>query len=346
MKAVQLTGIRAMTLTDVPVPAIAEDDQVLVRMRVVGVCGSDVHYYTQGRIGSLVVDYPFAVGHECAGVVEAVGSNVSRVQAGDAVAIDPAMFCGACEQCRMGRPNTCLHLRFLGCPGQAEGCLSEYIVMPEQCCFRLQESTDPELGALSEPLAIGVYACTLARSLGGARIGILGCGPIGMSVLLSARHAMAGAVYVTDKIDARLQLATQGGATWTGNPDKADVVAEIAEREPGLLDYVFECCGKQEAIDQAIALLRPGGTLFLIGIPEVERISFSIDAMRRNEITFQNVRRQNGCTKKTLDLIESGDIDPRFLITHRFPMEETQNAFEMVADYRDGVMKAMITFPE
>jgi L-iditol 2-dehydrogenase len=158
MKALKLTGIRQMLMMDVPDPKIATDTDVLIKMKVIGVCGSDVHYYETGQIGSQVVEFPFSVGHEGAGVVEAVGSAVTSVAPGDRIAIEPAMSCGTCDQCLSKRPHTCRKLRFLGCPKQAEGCLSEYIVMPEQCCFKISDKTTFDEAAISEPLAIGVYA--------------------------------------------------------------------------------------------------------------------------------------------------------------------------------------------
>lgn len=344
MKAMKLTGLREMEMQDAPDPRIETDDSLLIKLGVVGVCGSDVHYYATGRIGAQVVQYPFAVGHECAGVVVQTGPKVKSLKPGDRVAIDPAMPCRQCDQCRANRPHTCRNLRFLGCPGQAEGSLSEYIVMPEDSCFPIEPGTSLEEAVLSEPLAIGVYACKLAGPLEGKRIGVLGAGPIGLSVVMPARHWGAGKIYVTDKLDARLAMAKKLGAGWTGNPDTGDVVNDVAGEEPMLLDYVFECCGQQEAVDQAIDLLKPGGKLLMIGIPEANRISFQIDLMRRKEICFQNVRRQNDCTQEALDLIERGALPAKTLITHRYPFSETKEAFDLATEYRDGVVKAMIEF--
>ena len=150
-------------------------------------------------------------------------------------------------------------------------------------------------------------------------------------------------IYVTDKIDARLDAAKRAGACWTGNPDKEDIVASITEREPLHLDAVFECCGQQDAIDQAIELLTPGGKLVLVGIPRVDRVSFSIDRLRRRETCIQNIRRQNKCVQAAIDLVASGEINVDPMVTHRFPLERTQEAFDMVRDYEDGVVKALIT---
>ena len=342
MRAMVLTGIRKMEMREVPDPAIRADTDVLVRMVVVGVCGSDVHYYTTGRIGSQVVEYPFAVGHECAGVVEQVGPAVDRVRPGDRVAVEPAMSCGRCDQCLAGRPHTCRALRFLGCPGQAEGCLSDFIVMPQQCCYPIPDAMTFEQAAVSEPLSIGLYGVRQSGPMEGAKIGILGVGPIGLSVLLPARHMGAERIYVTDKIDRRLEVARAAGADWAGNVDAEDVVEEISAAEPLLLDAVFECCGEQDAVDQAQELLKPGGKLLMIGIPQVDRLSFVADWMRRKEICVQNVRRQNHCVQPALDMIAAGQIGVDFMVTHRFGLADCKEAFGLVDNYADGVVKAMI----
>lgn len=344
MKAIMLTGIRRMEMRDIPEPFVNGDHDVKIRMEVVGVCGSDIHYYTQGRIGSQVVRYPFTVGHEGAGTVVAAGKAVSKVKPGDRIAIEPAMPCWECDQCLAGRHHTCRKLRFLGCPGQAEGCLSEYIVMPETSCFPIPSQLSFEEAAISEPLAIGVYTVKKSGIVPGSRIAILGSGPIGMSVMLAARSAGCNTVYMTDKIDERLRCVQKSGATWTGNVDHADVTGLILEQEPFMLDAVFECCGKQEAVDQAFALIKPGGKLILVGIPEFDHWSFPTDTGRRKEISIQNIRRQVDCVEPALEGIASGTIKVRSMVTHRFALKDTGDAFELVANYRDGVMKAMIDF--
>ena len=338
-----LTGIRKMEMKNIPAPEIKNPNDVLIRMKIVGVCGSDVHYYTQGKIGSQVVEYPFTVGHEGAGIVEEVGSAVTKVKPGDRIAVEPAMSCWECDQCKAGRPHTCRKLRFLGCPKQADGCLSEYIVMPEECCFKMRKSMSFEESAISEPLAIGVYAVSRSIPMKGAKIAILGAGPIGLSVLLPAMAQGAEKVYMTDKIDRRIQLAEKMGAAWTGNPEKADIVKEIANREPLLVDVVFECCGQQEALEQAVALVKPGGKIMLIGIPpSMKYWSLNVDFSRRKEICIQNVRRQNHCVQPALDMIDNKLFDVNKMVTHRFKFKDTKEAFDLVADYRDGVVKAMI----
>lgn len=345
MKAYKLTGIRQMALMDTPTPEIQSDNEVLIKMSRVGVCGSDVHYYETGQIGSQVVQYPFIVGHEGAGIVVAVGKAVTQVKPGSRIAIEPAMPCHQCDQCLAGRPHTCRKLRFLGCPGQAEGCLSEYIVMPEESCFPIPDTMTFDEAALSEPLAIGVYAVKQSIPMRGAKIGILGSGPIGLSILMPALAQGAAKVYVTDKIDGRLAVAQRAGATWTGNPLKEDIVKTIIAAEPLLLDAVFECAGEQDTVDQALTLLKPGGKLILIGIPPTqEKYGLSVDLMRRKEICIQNIRRQNHCCQAALDMINDRVFDVNIMQTHRFDFSETAAAFDLVAHYRDGVVKAMIDF--
>lgn len=344
MKAMALTGIRQMEMMDLPMPEIKNDTDVLIKMKVVGVCGSDVHYYTSGKIGSQVVQYPFPVGHEGAGEVLKVGGAVTKVKPGDRIAIEPAMPCGECDQCKAGRPHTCRKLLFLGCPGQAEGCLKEYIVMPENSCFLIGDNMSYTEAAISEPLAIGVYAVNQSIPMKGATIGIFGFGPIGMSVILPAIAKGASKIYVTDLIDERLGIAKACGATWTGNPEKEDIVTGIKDKEPLLLDVIFECCGKQEAMDQAIELLKPGGKLMVIGIPEFDHWSFSVDLLRRKEICIQSIRRQNHSVEEALEIMEKKVVNVGQMPTHRFSFEKTKEAFDLVTGYKDGVMKAMIDF--
>ncbi|HUW18556.1 MAG TPA: alcohol dehydrogenase catalytic domain-containing protein [Sedimentisphaerales bacterium] len=342
MKAAALTGIRQMKLIDVPEPGIKKDNDVLLKVEMVGICGSDVHYYETGQIGSEVVEYPFVVGHECAATVEAVGRKVKHVKVGDRVAVEPAIVCYNCDQCRMGRENTCRNLRFLGCPGQVSGALCKYIVMPEHCCFPIGDNVSFAQAVLCEPLAIAVYAVRQAGLREDSDVAILGAGPIGLSCLVSAGAENARTCYVTEKVAERMDIARRNGATWAGNPDEQDVVKEILRQQAAGMDAVFECAGQQETIDQAIELLKPGSRLMLIGIPRVERISLVIEKARRKEIALLNVRRQNNCTQAAIDLVASGKVNVDFMATHRFKLEQTQDAFEMVSGYRDGVVKALI----
>ncbi len=342
MKAVYLTGLRQMELRQAPPPHLAGPHDVLLRVDTLGVCGSDIHYYTQGRIGPQVAPFPLILGHELAATVLEVGAEVKSLHPGQRVAVDPLVACGECDQCRAGRKHTCRHQKFLGNPGQLPGALVEYLVMPAVCCSPVPDSLSDDQAAVVEPLSIGVYAAQMAQLTSGARVGVVGSGPIGLCTLLAVRALTQATVYVTDLVDERLAVARACGATWTGNPRREDVVAAIQRLEPLGLDAVFECAGEQDALDQGLKLLKPGGALLVIGIPEVDRVSFNINLLRRNELRILNVRRQNECVERAIELIATGRVDVRPLVTHHFHLEETARAFELVSARADGVVKAII----
>lgn len=342
MKAAFLTDIRRIEVRDVPKPSIQTDTEVLLRVAGVGICGSDLQYYSTGRIGSDVVPFPFTIGHECVAEVQETGRDVQKIKPGDRVVVDPAVSCGTCDQCLDGRPNTCRNLRFLGCPQQLEGSLAEFIVLPESNCYLLEESIQTKMGILVEPLSIGIYSIRMLGDFSASDVAILGAGPIGLSVGLAAADIGIPKIHMTDKIDARLEAARKAGAAWTGNPDRSDIVANILEIEPAGLDAVFECCGDQEALDQAVELLKPGGRLLIVGIPEGDLVSFDVHKLRRKEITMHNVRRQNGCIPAAIDLLSRKTANFEFMVTHSFRLEDTQEAFDLVKNYRDGVIKAII----
>ena len=342
MKAAFLTGIGKVEVMDADMPAISKGDDVLLRVEVVGVCGSDLHYYRTGKIGDQVVKFPWLVGHEFGATVAEVGPDVTNLKVGAKVAVDPLIPCLKCDQCLSHREHTCRDQIFMGCPGELPGCLSEYLVMPARCCFEISEKLTLVDAAMSEPFSICLHAQKLSGQVDGAKIGILGAGPIGLGVLIAIRATTDCKSYVTDLLDERVALATKLGADWSGNAATGDVVAEIAAREPGGLDCVFECAGEQETLDQGLELLGPGGKLVIVGIPETDRISFDMGLLRRKELSVQNIRRQNECVKPALDMMSAGRVDLSPLVTHHFPLENAGEAFELVAGYRDGVIKAMI----
>lgn len=343
MKAALLTGIRQFEIKQIPEPKIINDTDVLIRIRMVGVCGSDIHYYKDGRIGSQVVAFPFIAGHEAAGIVERTGSKATRVKTGQRIAIDPAVSCGRCDQCRAGRENTCRNLVFMGNPKQMEGALCEYVVLNENSCYPIKGTTTFEQAVLSEPLAIAVYAVECSPLLPKSNIAILGAGPIGMSVFHVLRTKEVGDIYITDKIQDRLNFSQKLNPRWSGNPDKSDIIKEINGMEPLGMDVVYECSGDVAAYNQAVELLKPGGTLAIIGIPDVDEVAFAIHELRRKEITILNIRRQANATQKAIDMLETGKVNMDDMAAHHFRLEQTDKAFELVADYRDGVMKAMIS---
>jgi L-iditol 2-dehydrogenase len=324
-----------------PKPHLEGPRDVLLKIDTLGVCGSDVHYYTQGKIGPTAAPFPLLLGHELAATVLEAGPEVTTLRPGQRVAVDPLIACGKCDQCLSGRKHTCRDQKFLGSAGQP-GALVEYLVMPAACCSPVPDNLNDDEAAVVEPLSIGVYAAQLGKIPHGSKVGIVGSGPIGLCTLLAIKAETEATVYVTDLVDARLAVARTCGAAWTGNPHKEDVRAAIQKLEPLGLDVVFECAGEQEAIDQGIDLLKPGGTLLIVGIPEVDRISFNINLIRRNELRIFNVRRQNECVERAIELIASGRVNVGPLVTHHFTLEETGRAFEVVSSRSDGVVKAII----
>ena len=280
MKAALLQGIRRMAMAERRKPVLENDADLMFRVDAVGVCGSDVHYFRAGRIGLQVVEFPFMVGHECAGTVVEVGRAVAGLQPGDRIAVDPALSCGQCDQCRQGRRHTCRHLLFLGCPGQLEGCLTEYCTMPAACCFKLRPDTRPELAILAEPLAIGCYAVQLAQLVPGMEVGILGMGPIGLSVMIGARARGCERIYVTEPLAGRREAALAHGARAGCDPGATDPVQAFGRE----LDVVFECCGEPRALEVACRLLTPGGKLVIVGIPTVDQVCFDPHIFRHREI--------------------------------------------------------------
>jgi len=344
MKAAYLTGPRKVEIREVPKPLIRNDDDVLLRTAVAGLCGSDLHYFVADRIGNEAVRYPAVVGHECSAVVEAVGPAVKPLKPGDRVAVEPTISCGTCDQCRSGRPHTCRKVEFLGHPGERSGCLAEFFVMPERNLFPIPEAMTMMEAMLVEPLSIALHARALAGGMLGPSIGVLGTGPIGLLLIQVLKAEGQGDVYATDRSEARAAAAITAGATWTGNPDHVDIVFEILKQKPLGLDAVFEVSGDPAAIEQAVELSKPGGWIYQIGIPSSDRVSYSMARLRRKELTLRYVRRQNRCLKRGLLLIEAKHLDVAWLATHKFKIEDADKAFATAADRTDGVLKASIVF--
>lgn len=345
MRQVVLTGIKQMELIERVEPELLNKTDVRIKLAEIGVCGSDIHYYSEGKIGSQVVKYPFAVGHECSGIIVETGADVKHVKVGDLVVVDPSVHCGKCDQCLAGRPHTCRNNKFLGCPGQLEGCLSDFIVMPEFTCFPVTRELNPVQAALIEPLSIGVYAVNLADiKETNTTVGIFGVGPIGLSVLMKLHAEGIRNVGVIEPLEYRLKKAAEVGAKYLVNPIKVNVAESVQKQEELLLDVIFEASGDQKAVDNAIEILKPGGKLVLIGIPPDARYVFNMDLMRRKEITVINVRRQNHCVEEAIELVRSGKVDVELMVTHSFSLEETATAFDLVEGYKDDAIKAMIHF--
>ena len=344
MKSIKLISTKAFDIFDEEIPIPNQQNNVLIKITSVGVCGSDIHYYKHGRIGDEVVEYPYTIGHEASGYIEQIIGDPNNLKTGQLVAIEPAVACGDCDQCKAGRHHTCRHNRFMGAPGQLEGLMKEYVTVPSENIFVVPGSFTVNEAAFVEPMSIGTYAAKLGRISKSDNIGIIGVGPIGMSVLLSLRYSGNDRQYVWDKLDYRLDNAKKAGAVWTGNPDKIKIESELLKVIPEELDVVFECCGEQDALDTALNVLKPGGKLVIVGIPVEDRVSFDMDVLRRKEINIINVRRQNHSVLDAIKVIEHFKPLDDFLITHSFNFDQTNDAFQMVGDYADNVVKAVVKF--
>lgn len=343
MKQIVLTGIKKMELVEKDVPLILNAKEVKIKLKTIGVCGSDIHYYAEGKIGTQVVQYPFPVGHECSGIIEEVGAKVENVTVGDLVVVDPSVHCGECDQCKAGRPHTCRNNKFLGCPGQLDGCLAEYIVMPDFTCFPVTNKLNPVQAALIEPLTIGVYTVKLAQIKNQSiAVGIFGAGPIGLSVLMKLLADGVKNIGIIEPLEYRSAKAKEIGAKYIINPNSENVEEFVKAKEEYLLDVVFEASGEQDAVTNAVKILKPGGKLVLVGIPPEAQYIFNMDLMRRKELTVINVRRQNHCVEEAIELVVSGKIDVEQMVTHHFTLEESDVAFKIVSGYKDGAIKAMI----
>lgn len=340
MRAAVLTGLRRIELAEVPTPMPGRG-QVLVRLRAVGICGSDVHHYVDGRIGNAVDEFPVVLGHEPAGEIVALGEGVSHLAVGDRVALEPALACGLCPTCREGRQNSCPHVQFLGTP-PVRGVFEEYHLFDPEQCIRLPDGISFEAAAALEPMAVALHSVNLARLKLGARVAVMGGGSIGMLTAAAARLAGASFVAMTEPIPARRALAARFGVDLVLDPIAVDAVTEI-RKAAGQIDAAFEAAGAQAAVDDATLVVGPGGTAVIIGIPAADRISLSVHDLRRKELQIIMARRSNHTLHPAIRLLEAGCLDPAAVITHRFPLDRTAQAMELVHAYEDGVLKAVIS---
>ncbi|MCX7705959.1 MAG: alcohol dehydrogenase catalytic domain-containing protein [bacterium] len=340
-KAAYLLGKRKFVIDECEIPE-CRDDEVLIRIRAIGICGSDVHYFLDGRIGDQIVPEKFIIGHEASGEIVAKGKNVKSVKEGDRVVIEPGISCGKCELCITGRPNLCPHVKFLGTP-PITGAFREFIVMPEKNVVKIPDHLSYAEGTLAEPLAIALYGIGLSNFSIGNSIAILGAGPIGLSVLFCCENGGAEEIFVTELIEARAKMAQKLGADHVFLADKIDIEREISSftNRRGV-DISFECAGTQQTITQMINITAVGGKSVIFGIPAEDQIFFDPHTVRRKQIPILTVRRSAFTTEKALKLMCMSNIKFGAIITHKFPLEKIQDALELVASRQDGVIKAVI----
>ena len=340
MRALGLVGARRLEIVSLPDERPPGPDEVTVRIRAVGICGTDLHYY-RGEDTGQPLPLPFVMGHELAGEIEMLGAGVSGLRVGDHVAIDPAVACGRCEACLDGHPHVCTRGHFVGAPGLAGG-LRERIVHPARLVHRLG-SVGLISGAVLEPLGVALHATDLAGLRLADTVAVLGAGPIGLVLVQLARLAGAQLVLATDVLDHRVRLAKRHGAHEAIDASRQDPVDAILEATGGRgVDVAFEVAGAAATADQAAAVTRPLGTVVVVGICADDQITFRAAVTRRKGLTIKVSRRMKHVYPRTLALVERGMIALDPLVSHTLPLERGGEAFAMAADYADGVAKVVI----
>lgn len=333
MKSVRLHGTGDLRNHDESVPQAGEGEK-LVRVRAVGVCGSDLHWFSEGGIGDVHLAHPLVLGHEFAG----------ETQNGQRVAIDPAIPCGHCEFCARGDPNLCASMIFAG-HGTQDGALREWIAWSAKSLFPIPDALSDADGAMLEPLGVAIHAVDLGKLKAGMTVGIFGCGPIGLLVIQMARLSGATNIIATDKLVHRVEAAKEYGAShaflvddhWGQDGLAASIVEALRTTTNGRgVDVAFEAAGTQEAVDTSVAAVVPGGKVVLAGIPDDDETSFSASAARRKGLTIKLVRRMKHTYPRAIELVSKGLVDVRSLVTHRFPLEQASEAFR-VAERREGL---------
>ncbi len=341
MLAARFHGILDLRIDDLPMPEAGEGE-ALLRIKAVGICGSDVHHYAEGGIGDERIVEPLVPGHEFAALVEAVGPGVKGVKAGDRVAVDPARSCGICEHCRHGHPNLCPDVKFCSTP-PINGALCQFMAYPSENLYPLPESIDYAEGTVLEPLGVAIHSVDLGKLRVADTVAVLGCGPIGLLVIELARISGVSQIFATEILPSRLEAAQRLGATTVINAEQEDPVEEILRSTGGRgVDVAFEAAGALETPQQAAEVTRRGGKVILIGIPSEDETPFKASIIRRKGLTIKLVRRMKHTYPRAITLVERGMVDVSSLITHRFPLERAGEAFELVRNYADGVIKVIV----
>lgn len=324
---------------DVPNP---KEDEVLIKIKYCGICGSDVHYYQNGRIGDYIVEGDFTLGHEVAGEVVKLGSAVKDLKIGDRVALEPGIPCGTCEFCKEGKYNLCPDVIFFATP-PVQGALQNYVVHPANMCFKLPENVSLEEGALVEPLCVGLHACSQGNVKLGDSVVILGGGCIGLVTLLSAKAMGASKVIVVDLFEKRLKYAKELGANYVINASKEDVFEEckriLGDRGA---DVVFETAGSPKTIYQTSILAKQGGTVVLVGMAVNSDLTYNFGQVMAKELTIKSVFRYRNLYPVAIAAIADGSINVKKIVTHRFLLKDAKEAFDTVIKEAQNVVKAII----
>ena len=301
-----------------PIPA---EGEVLLRVTAVGICGSDIHWFAEGTTGAANFSDPFVLGHEFAAVVE------SGPLAGTRVAVEPHVACGHCTFCEEGNPNLCPNHYFAGQAPQ-DGALRQYMCWPEAFIFPIPDTISDEAGALLEPLGVALHTVNLGKLQPGMRVGVYGCGPIGLMVVQLAKLSGATEIFATDKLPHRLEAAKQMGATAVFPANEPANIPEV--------DVAFEVAGDQGAVDTAVNTCKPGGRVILCGIPSDDNTSFKASTARRKGLTIKIVRRMKHTYPRAIALVAAGLLDLDSLVSHCYTLAEGAEAFQ-VATTREGL---------
>lgn len=339
MQIAALSAVRTINMMQVATPR-PKAGEVLVRLRAVGICGSDVHYYLDGRIGDAVCEFPFVLGHEPAGEVVELGEGVSGLTVGQRVALEPALPCGKCPQCLAAHANCCPQVRFLGTP-PIPGVFADYHLFSPQQCIAIPDSISFAAAATLEPLAVGLHAVNLSHLHPGDRVAVLGCGPIGILTAMVARAAGATFIAMSDPLPERRDLARKLVADLVVDAADDERLAQM-QQAAGEFDISYEAAGEQQAVDDATLLVRPAGICVIIGIPAEERISLLAHQLRRKELNLIMARRSNLAIEPAIRLITAGLVQPEAIVTHRLSLAQLAEGMELVHQHREGVLKAMV----
>ena len=340
-RAAYMTGLNKMEIRDIEMPKLRDTD-VLVKLEYVGICGSDVHYLEHGKIGDFVVDGDFILGHECAGTIVELGSEVKNLKVGDKVALEPGVTCGQCEFCKSGRYNLCPNVEFLATPPY-HGSMMKYIAFPENMCFKLPDNITTKEGALVEPLSVGMHAAMQGGVKLGDSVVILGAGTIGLVTLLACKAFGATDITVVDVIPKRLEYARNLGATTVINAAEADVFAEVEKlTNKSGVDVVIETAGTARTISQTPYLIKNGGTIVLVGMAPQDIIEFNFAKIMAKEAQIKSVFRYRNIYPIAIKALAQGIINITGIVTHEFDFEDSAKAFDYVINNKQDVVKAVI----
>ena len=330
MRTSVLTARSQVRLDERPVPVPAHDE-VLIKVASVGVCGSDVHYYREGRIGDFIVDAPLVLGHEVSGRIVAVGAQVPENRIGERVAIEPQRPCRVCAQCTAGRYNLCPHMEFYATP-PVDGAFQEYVTIQAPFAHPIPDSISDDVAALLEPLSVGIWASRKAEVVPGSRVLIAGAGPIGVIALQAAKAFGAAEVIVTDPVPERRAMAERYGATTTLDP-VTEPVADLG------VDAFIDCSGATPAVKSGITAVRGAGTVVLVGMG-ADEIALPIPVIQTRELKLTGVFRYTGTWPTAIHLVASKQVDLASLVTGRFDLDHAEDALN--ADLTPGSLKAVV----